>query len=61
MVAILFNDATPFEQTDNTALTEDQIRNLAKIGGAVSEKTFKNTRVYRQWARTDNLIVTKRV
>ena len=41
MVAILFNGATPFEQTNNTTSTEGHIRNQVKIGGAISEKTFK--------------------
>ena len=32
MPAILFNHAKPFEQIDNTLLTEGQIWNLEKIG-----------------------------
>ena len=34
---------TTFEQTDNTPSTEGPIRNLVKIGQAISEqKTFKD-------------------
>ena len=41
MAAILFNDAEPFEQIDNTPLTESSMGNLLNIGQAVSElKTF---------------------
>ena len=42
MVATLFNDAEQFEQIDNMPLTEDPIRNLVKIGQAVSEKMSKD-------------------
>ena len=38
MPAILFNGAEQFEQTDNTLSTEGPMRNLLKIGQAVSEK-----------------------
>ena len=42
MVAILFNDAEPLEQIDNTLSTEGPMQNLVKIGQAVSKKkTFK--------------------
>ena len=42
MVAILINGAEPFEQIDDTPLTEGTMWNLVKIGQAVSEKmTFK--------------------
>ena len=37
MAAILFNNAKPFEQIDNTPLTESPIWNLLKIGQALSE------------------------
>ena len=37
MVAILFNDAEPFEQIDNTLVTVGSMWNLLKIGQAVSE------------------------
>ena len=39
MVDILFNDAKPFEQIENTPSTENLMWNLVKIGQAVSEKT----------------------
>ena len=42
MAAIFFNNAEPFEQIDNTSSTESPMRNLVKIGQAVSEKTFKD-------------------
>ena len=42
IVAILFNGAEPFEQTDNTPSTECPMRNLVKISQGVSEKTFKD-------------------
>ena len=42
MTDISFNDAAPFEQTDNTPSTESPIRNLVKIGQAVSKMTFKD-------------------
>ena len=43
MAAILFNSEVPFEQTDNTPSPESPMRNLVKIGQAVSEKkTFKD-------------------
>ena len=43
MAAILFNDAEPFEQIDNTPSTEGRKSNLVKLGQAVSEKkTFKD-------------------
>ena len=43
MTAILFNDAKPFEQTDNTPSTEDPMWNIVTIVQAVSEKkTFKD-------------------
>ena len=32
IVDILFNDAGPFEEIDNTPLTESQMWNLVKIG-----------------------------
>ena len=34
----LFNSAVPFEQTDNTPLTEGPMWNLVKTGQAVSEE-----------------------
>ena len=37
IVAILFNDAEPLKQIDYTPLTESSMRNLVKIGLAVSE------------------------
>ena len=40
-VAILFNDAKPFEQIDNTPLTDGPMWNLVKIRQTVSEK-FKD-------------------
>ena len=40
MVGILFNDAEPFEQIDNTPSTESP--NLVKTGQAVSKKTCKD-------------------
>ena len=43
IAAVLFSDVAPFEQIDNTPLTEGPMRNLVKIGQAVSEKkTFKD-------------------
>ena len=43
MVDILFSDAEPFEQIDNTISTKSPVWNLVKIGQAVSEKkTFKD-------------------
>ena len=42
MAAILFNNAEPFEQIDNTPSTEGPMWNLVKIGQAVSEKMFKD-------------------
>ena len=36
--AILFNDAEPFEQTDNMPSTEGPKCNLVKTGQAVPEK-----------------------
>ena len=43
MVAILFNGAEPFEQIDNTPLTEGVVWNLIKTDQVVSDKkTFKN-------------------
>ena len=43
MLDILFNDAEPFDRTDNTLSTESPMWNLVKIGQAVSkEKTFKD-------------------
>ena len=43
MAVILFKGAEPFEQTDNTPLTEGPMWNLVKIGRAVIEKkTFKD-------------------
>ena len=42
IVTILFNNAEPFEQIDNTPSTEGPVCNLIKIGQAVQEKkTFK--------------------
>ena len=39
MAAILFHDAKPFEQIDNTTLTtEGHLWSLVKIGGTVSDK-----------------------
>ena len=38
MAAILFNGAEPFKQIDKFLLIEGPVRNLAKIGQAVSEK-----------------------
>ena len=58
MVNILFNDAEPFEQIDNTPLTESPMGNQVKICQAVSEKkTFKDyyfKHVYSPGARVDN-------
>ena len=46
MVAILFNDAEPSEQIDNTPWTEGPVWNLVKIGHAVSEKKmFKDYKI----------------
>ena len=69
--AILFNNAKPFEQIDNTPLTEGPIWNLVKIGQAVSKvedvlRLRDFIYVCRPGARADNpddkiLIVTKRV
>ena len=42
MVDILFNEAEPFEQIDNTPSKESQMWNLVKIGQALSEKMFKD-------------------
>ena len=43
MVAILFDDAEPFKQIDNTPSTEGSMWNLMKISKAVSEnKKFKD-------------------
>ena len=36
-MAILFNEAEPFEQINNTSLTEGPKYNLVKTGQAVSE------------------------
>ena len=70
---ILFNDAELFKQIDNTPLAENpmrNLRNLVKIGQAVSEKTFKDhkilymytAQVQRQITPGDKiLIVTERV
>ena len=45
-MAIMFNDAEPFEQIDNTPLTEGPMWNLLNIGPAVSEKkTFKDYKI----------------
>ena len=47
MAAILFNGAELFELTDDTPLKEGSIRNLVKIGQAVSEKMmFKDYPFY---------------
>ena len=47
MAAILFDNAEPFEQIDNTLLTEGPMWNLMKIGQAVSQKkTFKDHEIY---------------
>ena len=71
MVAILFNDAEPFEQTDNMPSTEGTKCNLMKIGQADSEKkTFKDNEIsymyiaqgQGQITQEDKiLLVTKRV
>ena len=45
-VAILFNDAEPFEQIDNIPSTEHRMWKLVKIGPAVSEKKILITRFY---------------
>ena len=46
MVAILFNNAEPFEQIDNMVSTEGPMWNLVKIGQVVSEKkTFKDYKI----------------
>ena len=46
MADILFNDAEPFEQTDNTPSTEGLMWNLVKIGQTVSEKKmFKDYKI----------------
>ena len=37
-VAILFSSAEPFEQIDNIPSTKGPMKNLVKIGQAVSEK-----------------------
>ena len=42
IAAILFNDAEPFAQNDNTLSTEGPLWYLVKIGQAVSEKMFKD-------------------
>ena len=42
MAATFFNGAETFEQIVNSLLTQAPMGNLAKIGQAVSEKTFKN-------------------
>ena len=59
MEAILFNDAEPFQQTDNIPSTKGTKWNLVKIGQAVSEKKkFKDyaffTHVYSPGARVNN-------
>ena len=60
MVDILFSGAEPFKQIDNTPSTESPIRNLAKIGQAVSEKTFKDYDVlYMYIAQGQELITLK--
>ena len=38
MAAILFNNAEPFEQIDNTPLKENSLWNLVKSGHEISEK-----------------------
>ena len=38
IAAILFNDAEPFVQIDNTPSAEGKLWNMVKIGQAVSEK-----------------------
>ena len=68
-MAILFNDAKPLEQIDNTPLTDGPIWNLVKIGPAVLEKkTFKDYKILyiaqgqeqiTLWNK--NLTVTERV
>ena len=42
MAAILFNGVEPFKQIVNIPSTEGPMRNLVKIGQAVSEKMFKD-------------------
>ena len=42
MAAILFNDAKPFEQIDNTPSTKGTMWYLVKTGPAVLEKKFKD-------------------
>ena len=70
MVAILFNDAELFEQTDYTSSTEGLMWNLVKIGQAVSEKTFKDYKILYMYIAQGQgqitlgdkiLIVTERV
>ena len=71
MVASFFNDAEPFEQIDNTPLTEGPMRNLVKIGQAVSDKkTCKDYKILYMYIahgqgqitlRNKILIATKRV
>ena len=39
MVAILFNSAEPFEQIDNTTLTENPVRAVENLS---EHKTFKD-------------------
>ena len=46
MAAILFNDAEPFEQSDNILSIEGSMWNLVKIGQVVLEKTFKDFVVF---------------
>ena len=46
MVVILINGVEPFEETDNTPLTEGLTWNLETIGHAVSEKqTFEDNMI----------------
>ena len=71
MLAILFNDAEPYEQIDNMPSTEGPNCNLVKTGQAVSEKKrFKDYKILyiyiaqRQGQITQEdkiLIVTKMV
>ena len=71
MTATFFNGAEPFEQIVNIPSTEGSMRNLVKIGQAVSEKIMQRLHdfipVYCPGARADNLgeggpnlILTKR-
>ena len=71
MVAILFYDAEPFQQTDNMPSTEGPMWNLVQVCRAVSEKkTFKEFEILYMYIAMEqgqiilgnkSLVITERV